>query len=169
MTRRFYLEHKRSVWAFSSDWENTHYTGIFVKRIWDTAKLGIFVIITVSDYITMETMTMETILGQSNTKNPALPTKYCSEINEPIDIVYTWVNGSDPDFQDTIHQFKLEHGEIGDGELVSRRFHGNRPLLKINPKYIFRYGSIEVFAEVDRNVCFLDKAYLYCNEWTRKG
>ena len=79
----------------------------------------------------------------------ALLAQYCPEIDEPIDIVYTWVNGTDPDFQDTIHQFKLENGEIGEGELVSRRFHGTKLVSKLNPKYIFRYGSIEVFAKVD--------------------
>ena len=77
---------------------------------------------------------MRTILNNLKPNDPALPIQYCPEITEPIDIVYTWVNGTDPDFQDTIHQFKLEHGEIGEGELVSRRFRGNRPLLKRNPK-----------------------------------
>ena len=57
------------------------------------------------------------------TYHPALPIE-CPEINEPIDIVYTWVNGTDTDFQNKIHQFKINNGQLGEGELVSRRFHG---------------------------------------------
>ena len=39
--------------------------------------------------------------------HPASPID-CPEISEPIDIVYTWVNGSDPGFQKQLQKFKAK-------------------------------------------------------------
>ena len=55
--------------------------------------------------------------------HPASPI-HCPEISEPVDIVYTWVNGTDPDFLQQVQEFKAKEGKPKDGELVSRRFHG---------------------------------------------
>ena len=48
----------------------------------------------------------------------------CPEISEPVDIVYTWVNGSNPDFLRQLKEFKANEGNSKTRELVSRRFHG---------------------------------------------
>ena len=61
--------------------------------------------------------------------HPASPI-HCPEISEPIDIVYTWVNGTDPVFQDQVQEFKAKEGKPKDGELVSRRFHGENIRIK---------------------------------------
>ena len=55
--------------------------------------------------------------------HPASPMK-CPEISEPVDIVYTWVNGSDPDFLRQLQEFKANEGKSKTRELVSNRFHG---------------------------------------------
>ena len=112
---------QRNTITFSNQWANKHYTGLkfFGLRIGqDPCKA---VTDPLLDYFTMRDFL--NLTEHITTYYPALPIK-CPEINEPIDIVYTWVNGSDADFQNTIHQFKLNNGELGEGELVSRRFHG---------------------------------------------
>ena len=67
--------------------------------------------------------------------HPASPI-HCPEISEPIDIVYTWVNGTDPVFQDQVQEFKAKEGKPKDGELVSRRFHGeNNRIMSVLKNY----------------------------------
>ena len=62
--------------------------------------------------------------------HPASPID-CPEISEPIDIVYTWVNGSDPGFQKQLQKFKAKEEKQKVKELDSRRFHGNTRFQKI--------------------------------------
>ena len=35
--------------------------------------------------------------------------RVCADFNEPIDVVYTWVNGSDPDFIQQIRKYRPDH------------------------------------------------------------
>ena len=66
---------------------------------------------------------------------PASPI-HCPEISEPIDIVYTWVNGTDPDFQEKVQQFKAKEGDPKDEELVLRRFYGENNFRKAISGYL---------------------------------
>ena len=36
-----------------------------------------------------------------------LPVSECPDMSEPVDAVYTWVNGSDPDFVQSMHETDL--------------------------------------------------------------
>ena len=42
----------------------------------------------------------------------------CGQFSEPVDVVYTWVNGSDPEFIKNIETLKI------DKKTSSRRFYG---------------------------------------------
>ena len=54
--------------------------------------------------------------------------RVCVGASEPIDAVYTWVNGSDPDFLLSLKQYRPEvHEKEYEGELKMKDF----------PKYIF--------------------------------
>ena len=72
--------------------------------------------------------------------HPASPI-HCPEISEPVDIVYTWVNGTDPDFLQQVQEFKAKEGKPKDGELVSRRFHGKT-------KYQVTYLSLRSWSKI---------------------
>ena len=79
--------------------------------------------ISISDYISLLPNYDLRYKLHSQMIHPASPI-HCPEISEPIDIVYTWVNGSDPDFLQQVQEFKAKIGKPKDRELVSRRFHG---------------------------------------------
>ena len=81
------------------------------------------------DYISTISRVQYKLQSQKHNFQPASPID-CPEITEPIDIVYTWVNGSDPDFQEQLENFKAKEGKP-EKELDSRRFHGNIRFQKI--------------------------------------
>ena len=45
--------------------------------------------------------------------------RVCVGTNEPIDAVYTWVNGSDPDFLNILKQYRPEvHEKEYEGQFI---------------------------------------------------
>lgn len=38
-----------------------------------------------------------------------IPKSKCKQMNEPVDAVYTWVNGSDPDFIKSLEKFQMNN------------------------------------------------------------
>ena len=84
--------------------------------------------------------------------------------DEPIDVVYTWVNGSDPQFIESIQSLKTKK------ETSSRRFYGKKVFNcsfnrcycdTVILKWIFRNGSTEIFNKKCRNVRTMGQKYLY--------
>ena len=73
---------------------------------------------------------------------PAFPTS-CEPFDEPIDFVYTWVNGSDPDFVDEITKYKQQEG-IEDVSFENERQSNNRYADFDQIKYSIR--SVEKYA-----------------------
>jgi len=114
--------HMKGIWIFPLFWENAHY----------------------SDYISAYHELHFKLHSQMLNFHPASPI-HCPEISEPIDIVYTWVNGTDPEFLDQVQEFKAKEGKPKDGELVSRRFHDMDQL-----KYSLR--SVEMYIPWARHV-----------------
>ena len=45
-------------------------------------------------------------------------------MTEPIDAVYTWVNGSDPDFIRSMYEFQMETNNDLNKDMHSHRFEG---------------------------------------------
>ena len=53
-----------------------------------------------------------------------LPKSDCQEMNEPVDAVYTWVNGSDPDFRNSLKGTKFEMKVPNNEDMHNQRFEG---------------------------------------------
>ena len=72
---------------------------------------------------------------------PVFPTR-CEPFDEPIDFVYTWVNGSDPDFVDVVNSYR-QVDEL-DVSFNNERQSNNRYADYDQIKYSIR--SVEKFA-----------------------
>jgi len=114
--------HHSGVWILPLSWKNAHYT----------------------DYISPYYELQYKLHSRMHNFHPASPID-CPEISEPIDIVYTWVNGSDPGFQKQLQKFKAKEEKQKVKELDSRRFHDMDQL-----KYSLR--SVELYIPWARHV-----------------
>jgi len=74
-----------------------------------------------------------------------LPKSDCPKLNEPVDAVYTWVNGSDPDFQSSLKGTQFEMKAPSKEDMHNQRFQDFNQL-----KYSIR--SIEMYAPWIRNI-----------------
>ena len=54
-----------------------------------------------------------------------LPKSDCPEMNEPVDAVYTWVNGSDPEFLSALEGTTFETKVPNKEDMHNQRFEGN--------------------------------------------
>ena len=50
-----------------------------------------------------------------------IPKSKCDKMNEPVDAVYTWVNGSDPDFIKSLEEFQVDNSSR---DMHNHRFEG---------------------------------------------
>ena len=50
-----------------------------------------------------------------------IPKSKCKQMNEPVDAVYTWVNGSDPEFIKSLEEFQTTNFHQ---DMVNHRFEG---------------------------------------------
>ena len=53
-----------------------------------------------------------------------LPKSDCPKLDEPVDAVYTWVNGSDPDFKSSLEGTKFEMKAPSKEDMHNQRFEG---------------------------------------------
>ena len=53
-----------------------------------------------------------------------LPKSDCPKLKEPVDAVYTWVNGSDPDFKSSLEGTKFEMKVPSKEDMHNQRFEG---------------------------------------------
>ena len=94
------------------------------------------------------------------------------DLNEPVDAVYTWVNGSDIEF---IKSLKTETKAVDPG---GRRFTGTKYFFgkfqyKLGIvsfqflKVLLRHESNAVFVEINRNVCSMDTKDFHRNKWSK--
>ena len=67
-----------------------------------------------------------------------LPKSDCPKLDEPVDAVYTWVNGSDPDFKSSLEGTKFEMKAPSKEDMHNQRFEG---MLKIFNPLFFRRPS----------------------------
>ena len=58
-----------------------------------------------------------------------LPKSECPELDEPVDAVYTWVNGSDPDFQNSLKGTKFDMKVPNKEDMHNQRFEGKGSIL----------------------------------------
>ena len=58
-----------------------------------------------------------------------LPKSDCPKLDEPVDAVYTWVNGSDPDFKSSLEGTKLEMKAPSKEDMHNQRFEGRFQIL----------------------------------------
>ena len=65
---------------------------------------------------------LDTLLKENIPKE--IPKSKCKKMTEPIDAVYTWVNGSDPDFIRSMYEFQMETNNDLNKDMHSHRFEG---------------------------------------------
>ena len=53
-----------------------------------------------------------------------LPKSDCPKLDEPVDAVYTWVNGSDPEFKSSLEGTKFEMKVPSKEDMHNQRFEG---------------------------------------------
>ena len=116
-------------------------------------------------------MSIVSVYGSLN-RPSYLPQSECPELSEAVDAVYTWVNGSDPEFLRSLEETDLGL-ETHSLDTSPQRYEGLLHsffylIMRFESIEIrnFRLQSIKIFFTIHRNVCPLDSQDFYCNKWS---
>ena len=65
---------------------------------------------------------LETLFQENIPKE--IPKSKCKKMSEDVDAVYTWVNGSDPDFVKSLEEFQMGTNDNLNKDMHNHRFEG---------------------------------------------
>ena len=66
---------------------------------------------------------LETLFQENIPKE--IPKSKCKKMSEDVDAVYTWVNGSDPDFVKALEEFQMGTNDNLNKDMHNHRFEGS--------------------------------------------